>query len=197
MENSDKKSRTQLTKIRKLIIGFVALLALIAIIGVVWVVWVGQSGEPTASEDQKALAKERSRQALKDGTLRDKAVEAIGNNNIADAEKLYQEAIETEDSIERKTNLYIDLSGAYYDQGLYEEAIAAALKADELNPDKFLVSDWLSRIYEDRKDYEKSAFYYRQAGDWADSNQNKVAISKEAYYANADRVEDLARETNE
>lgn len=144
------------------------------------------------SNDDIAKTREAFKQSRDDGDLRQKAFEEVGGDNADAADKVYQQAISGEPSQERKTELAIDLSGVYYAAGQYDKAFAAMKEAEASNPDKFLAADWLSRLYEDQKDYQSAAKYYRLAGEWAKSPQNKTGIEKSFYDAEADRVSQLS-----
>lgn len=167
--------------------------AIIAI--TVLVIWLNQpkNGEPGASGD-KTQIDASIKQAEKDGKLREEAAAKIKGNSTADANDLYQEAIDAEASAERKTRLYIDLSGVYYAAGKYKEAFDIMDKADEVNPDKFLLADWLSRLYEDQKNYLKAAEYYKLAGEWTTSKQNITALDKSYFEGKAAEMTKLAGE---
>ncbi len=158
----------------------------------IWVRFYMTPPEAPAGQSELDKAAASSKQAAADGKLRDTAAQDIKSNNAAAAQKTYDAAIKNEASIERKTLLYIDLSGVYYDAGQYDQAIAVAKTAEAANSDKFLIADWLSRIYEDQKDYIQAAKYYKIAGQSANSPQNKTAINKAYYDGKADEMTKLA-----
>lgn len=140
------------------------------------------------SDEDIATSKANVEQSVSDGELRQEAFDNVNNKNTDAAGKSYERAIAAETSQERKTTLAIDLSGVYYAAGEYDKAFAAMKDVEASNPDKFLVADWLSRLYEDRKDYQQAARYYRLAGEWASSSQNKTGLSKAFYDSEAARV---------
>lgn len=169
-----------------------AVVAVFLIAGGSMIYWVmtsqQQPTEGDASQVERDAAEKRASQAEADGQLQTEAAKQISSNNTQAADKLYQEAISAASTEERKTLLYIDLSAVYYKEQKYTEAFDVAKKAETLNPDKFLIADWLSRLYEDRKDYKTAESYYRLAAQWAQSPQNKTALSKQYYEAEANRV---------
>lgn len=160
----------------------------------VMVYWIIQqnstTNEPSPVIDAAKAAAE-VKQANADGKLRDEAAAQIKGKKTSVADKLYQEAIDAEGSTERKTRLYLDLSGVYYAAEQYKEAFEAAEKAESLNPDKFLVADWLSRLYEDQKNYTKAAEYYTLAGQWVSSKENKTALDKQYFDGKAAEMKKL------
>ncbi|RYF27976.1 MAG: hypothetical protein EOO17_05505 [Chloroflexi bacterium] len=145
-----------------------------------------RSNEPTAEDIAKAKADVD--QSIADGNLRQEAFDNVNKNNTDAAGKVYEKAVASEASQERKSELAIDLSGVYYAAGEYDKAFAVMKDVEASNPDKFLVADWLSRLYEDQKRYQDAARYYKLAGEWAESPQNKTGIGKSFYDAEADRV---------
>lgn len=193
----DKKSKHIFWTKRNVIIAVTALVVFAAAIG--GGVWYIRSNAPqpneerTASEAEKARDAARLKQSEADDKLRQAAGKEIASKNAAAADKLYQDAIAAAATQERKAQLYIDLSAVYYGQGLYDQAFAAANKANDVNPDKYLLADWLSRLYEDRKDYPNAVKYYRLAGEWASSSQNKTGIPKATYNSEAERVSKLIK----
>lgn len=192
---STQEKNTFWSKKRIILAGVAGVLVLGAIAAMVtWVIMSTPSrDEPKAKQSDIEKAEHDTKQAEADGKLQQEAVKNIQNKNTVNAEKVYQAAIEAEATAERKTLLYIDLSGVYYKSGLIKEAFAAAEKADAANPDKFLMADWLSRLYEDQKNYTKAAEYYTLAGKWAASPQNKTAIGKAYYDDQAGEMTKLAK----
>lgn len=192
--SSVKRRKISWSKKRITLIVSVGVILAVAIGGMVfWLVTQhAPNSEPVAKQSDTERAAAAAKQAESDGKLREAASNDIKNNNTAGAQKSYQTAIDSEASIVRKTQLYIDLSGVYYAAGQYDQAFTVAKIAENLNPDKFLVADWLARLYEDRKDYTQAVAYYRLAGQWANSTQNQTAITKDMYNAEAARVEKLA-----
>lgn len=190
MESSQK---TKFWKRKRLTIGGVLVVVLLGSLVIWWIV----SQQPKANESGPSTDKTQIdasvKQAEKDGKLREEATQKIKGDSTADANDLYQQAIDAEASAERKTRLYIDLSGVYYAAGKYKEAFEIMDKADEINPDKFLLADWLSRLYEDQKNYAKAAQYYRLAGEWTGSKQNITALDKAYFESKAAEMDSLAR----
>lgn len=188
-----KQKRAFWTKRNIAIITTVLIVLAVGIGAMVW--WMMSqritSSEPSPDIDAAKAAAE-VKQTEADGKLRDTAAEELKNNQAAKADEIYQEAIDAETTVERKTRLYLDLSGVYYAAKQYDEAFEAAKKAENLNPDKFLVADWLSRLYEDQKNYTQAAAYYKLAGEWADSAQNKTALDKAYYDGKAAEMTKLA-----
>lgn len=189
-----KQTNTFLTRRNLLIVGGgAAVFVIAAVVLAVWMVQSRQPDDPSPAIDAEKAAAE-VRQAEADGKLRSDAATQIKDNKGSQAAQLYQQAIDGEQTAARKSQLYLDLSGVYYAAKQYQEAFNAAAKAEAVNPDKFLAADWLSRLYEDQKEYAKAAEYYRLAGEWAKSDQNLTALSKSYYDSKATAMEKLAKE---
>ena len=92
-------------------------------------------------KDEKVVALERASKAAEEG-------------DTTEVKKQYRTLIDAESDIERKTVMMIDWSGVLYAAGYHQEAIAVAKEAESLNEDRFLVADWLSRVYEYEKKYD-------------------------------------------
>ncbi len=189
MESSRKAKF--LTKRHLIIGGVITVIALVILSIIAWMLMrQPHANEPEVTTD-KGQIEASVKQAEKDGKLREEATAKIKSNSTADANDLYQQAIDAEATAERKTRLYIDLSSVYYAAGKYKEAFDIMDKADEINPDKFLLADWLSRLYEDQKNYPKAAQYYKLAGEWAGSKQNITALDKNYFDSKAAEMETL------
>lgn len=189
----DKQKNTFWTQRNVLVIG-IGIVAII--VGVVaMVLWMQNNApdDPASTIDAEKAAAE-VRQAKEDGKLRDDAAAQIKDDKGSAAAQLYQQAVDAEQTAERKARLYLDLSGVYYAAERYQEAFDAAAKAEAVNPDKFLAADWLSRLYEDQKNYSKAAEYYRLAGEWADSEENHTAMEKAYFDGKAAEMDRLAKE---
>jgi tetratricopeptide (TPR) repeat protein len=179
MESSQK--RTFWTRKKLILVGVVGA-AIVVVMILVWWVWLRpHPATEQGPANDKSQIEASVKQAEQDGKLREEAAAKIKGNSTADANDLYQQAVDAAASAERKTRLYIDLSGVYYAAGKYQEAFDVMDKANDVNPDKFLIADWLSRLYEDQKNYAKAAEYYALASKWADSKQNITGLDK-AYY---------------
>jgi|TARA_B100001245_G_scaffold236596_1_gene228640 tetratricopeptide (TPR) repeat protein len=129
-------------------------------------------------KDEKVVALERASKAAEEG-------------DTTEVKKQYRTLIDAESDIERKTVMMIDWSGVLYAAGYHQEAIAVAKEAESLNEDRFLVADWLSRVYEYEKKYDQSVKYYLLAGELADSPMNNLGFDKAHYDAEAARVKAL------
>ena len=190
----NKQTNTFWTRRNLLIVGgSAAVFILVAAAMIVWVLQPRQADDPSPAIDAEKAAAE-VRQAEADGKLRSDAASQIKDNKGSAAAQLYQQAVDAEQTATRKSQLYLDLSGVYYAAKQYQEAFDAAAKAEAVNPDKFLAADWLSRLYEDQKNYAKAAEYYRLAGEWAQSEQNMTALEKAYYDGKAAEMEKLAKE---
>lgn len=141
--------------------------------------------------DEQASRDKRIRQGERDAAIREDASQAAQNGDTEGVIKAYESAIDSEEETARKVQLYIDQSEVFYDVGGVENAIESAKKAETLTDDKYLIADWLSRVYEDQGRYQLAAEYYKLAGEWADSPTNKTGLDKAYYDAQAARVAGL------
>lgn len=130
-------------------------------------------------------------QAQREGAIRDRAQEAIDKGDFDQASSVYKTAINAESDTIRKVQLYIDQSLLLYNVGKYNDAIAVAREAESIGTDQFLVGDWLSRLYEDQRQYAKAAEYYNLAAKWAGSVTNRTGLSEAHYKSQAERVSAL------
>lgn len=143
----------------------------------------------TAAQKAKRDADVRQRQ--REGLIRDRAEQAIDKGNFEEVTDIYKSAINSENDTVKKVQLYLDQSQVLYAVGKYQEAIAVARQAEAIGTDQFLVGDWLSRLYEDQKQYAKAAEYYTLAAKWAKSKTNKVGFNEAYYKSHAQRVSAL------
>jgi tetratricopeptide (TPR) repeat protein len=144
------------------------------------------------STDQIAKRDADVRQSQRDGAVLDRAEEAVEQGNTEKANEIYQQAIDAEESTERKVKLVIDQSRLYYYSGNIDEAIRVSIEAEKLGEDKFLIAFWLARLYEDQRQYRLAADNYTLAGKWADSPTNKANFDKSYFDTQANRVAGLA-----
>ncbi len=77
--------------------------------------------------------------------LYDQAVDCIAEGQIDAAIAKYQQAVDLEPAF---ADAWEGLSMAYADKAMWDEAIAAALKVVELNPEEQLAYTNVSRIYQ-------------------------------------------------
>lgn len=164
---------------------------LIYLVQVTSVSTIDESDDFGLTAAQKAKRDADVRQRQREGLVRDRAVQALGEGNLEKVTEIYKTAIDAEADTVKKVQLYLDQSGVLYNAGKYPEAIAIARQAEAIGTDQFLVGDWLSRIYEDQKQYEKAAEYYNLAAKWAKSPTNKVGYNESHYKAQAQRVSAL------
>lgn len=139
------------------------------------------SNQPPGLTTQEAYAEASARVAEQDGQVRDQARQAVAAGDLSKTDQIYQTAINSETTTIRKIQLLIDESGVLYESGKYTDAVQTAKKAETLSDDKYLVADWLSRLYEDRHEYSLAAEYYRLASKWANSPMNKTGLTKSYY----------------
>jgi tetratricopeptide (TPR) repeat protein len=172
---------------------------LLVLIGILLVIINSQPPENSDPSDLNITAKQKAdrdarvKQSKRDGALYASAEQAIEEGNIAKADEVYKQAINNEEDASRKVQLAIDQSRVLYAASKYDEAIKVAKAAEGLSSDKYLIADWLSKIYEDQQQYTLAAQYYTLAGEWATSPTNKSHLKKSYYDGEAQRVTLLAR----
>lgn len=124
--------------------------------------------------------------------LRKLASGALASGDTKTVASIYDDAVNDEQSIPDKIELRLDQAKLLYGKGLHDEAIAVMKDAENLSDDKYQVADYLSRIYERRKEYDQAARYYTLAGAWAQSPTNQLGFTKQYYDDKAKRVQELA-----
>ncbi len=193
MSKKTKRERAERLFRRKVMIITGVTLALLVVLsfGGWWFFVRQQTAESGNAPDTSVDDKQRQARTKQDNDLRESATEAIKKGDMSSVDTLYRQAIDDASDVTRKVQLYINQSSILYDAGQPEAAIAAAEKAASVSKDQFLVADWLSRIYEDQKEYVKAAEYYTLAGKWADSETNQTALTKTYYDEQAARVKAL------
>lgn len=190
-----KEQAANLSPRMRLVIVIGAALVVVIVIAGILILLSGQnklSDDSGFTEAQKQQRELRIQQSKRDGAILDSAKVAIDKGDTAQADEVYKTAIQSEQDTTRKIKLHIDQSGLLYGAGKVQEAIDAAKKAEGLSDDKYLVADWLSRIYEDQKQYKLAAEYYTLSGQWADSPNNLAKLTKSYYDGEATRVLALA-----
>jgi len=199
MSKKDKRRFLKLPNKAKLVIAassgvavvVIALVSVMALLNKPQQTSVDEGSGPT--KNQLAANQALVAQAKRDSAIHDSAQAAISNRDVAGAEKVYADEIASVKETTRKVQLYIAQSGLLYDNGDPKAAIAAAKAAEAISDDKFLIADWLSRIYEDQKQYALAAQYYTLAGQWATSPTNLTALDKAYYDQQAARVTELEK----
>lgn len=144
--------------------------------------------------EDKAKADSNVAREKADGKLRDESASAIASGDAQKVAQLYDEAVKRESDTARKIQLYVDQSAVLYEAGRFDDAVAVVKQSEALSTDRFLTADWLSRLYEDHKDYTTAAEYYRVAAEWAHSDTNRTGITKQQFEAEAKRVEILRKQ---
>lgn len=198
MSKKHKKREWHLPKLSlpvKVGLGFVLFVTVASLIMfIVGVVINGQdSGNGlTITDAQKRARDEAVRKAQHDGAIYDSAKQALESGDDEKANSIYNDAINNESDGTRKVELAIDQSRALSAQGKASEAVAVAKKAESYSSDKFLIADWLSKLYEYQRKYSMASVYYTLAGKWADSPTNKTGYDKAYYDTQAQRMNVLA-----
>lgn len=147
--------------------------------------------ESGVTASQKAQRDAAVQQVQHDGNIRDDEAKAIERGDIAGANAIYEKALAAENNPSRKVQLAIDYSGELYNASKYAEAIDIAKKAESMSDDKYLIADWLSRVYEDQRQYSLAAQYYTLAAEWSSSPTNQAQLTKKHYVDQSARMSAL------
>ncbi len=194
-KHKKKSILLNLSRRTKVIIGVVTVVIVVAFLAALTLIKINHQPpmpEPAIlTDEQRARRDANVAQSQRDGAIRDSAAQALEQGNADRANQVYQSAIQSENDTTRKIKLTLDQSALLYDAGKYTEAINVAKGAESYSDDQFLVADWLSRLYEDQKQYALAAQYYTLAGKWAKSPTNKTALTKGYYDSQAARVSAL------
>lgn len=196
-QKSLKQKILNLPRRTKLIIAC-SLIGMIVVVVAAAGLLIGQHHSDTsksANSSNEARLQQKAKDIKHDGAIRTSARSAIDKGDYNRANQIYSDSIKSEPDGTRKVELAIDQSSVLYDAGKYAEAIKAARDADAYSEDKFLIADWLSRIYEDQRQYALAAQYYTMAGKFASSPTNSTGYTKSYYDQQAARVSALAGQT--
>lgn len=169
---------------------------LVVVLLVVLIVMINRpnsAAEPTLSEEQKSERDRNVNQVERDAAIRQSASDALKQGNAARADELYAEAIKSETDTARKVQLYVDQSRLLLSSGKTEDAIKVAKEAESQTSDKFIIADWLARLYEDQKQYTLAIQYYTLASRNINSPNNVYLFDKKHYDAQIARVTALEK----
>jgi tetratricopeptide (TPR) repeat protein len=189
-KKSKRERRERLFKKKVVAIGLVAIIVLSLGAGALFY-FLRPDPEGQISEQDKELIDASTLRTQEDGKLREKAKEELKSSSPEKAGVVYQQAADNTADVNRKVELYVELANVYYDAGKSSDAIDSAKKALDLTNDKFLAADWLSRAYEDQKNYPEAIKYYQLAGEWVLSPQNELRFDKGYYDKQITRVQAL------
>lgn len=164
---------------------------LVVLLLIVWLFMINQTpgtAEPTLSEAQKSERDRNVSQVQRDEAIRQSASDALKEGNGDRADKVYADAIKSEKDTARKVELYVDQSRLLLSSGKAEDAIKIARQAETQTSDKFIIADWLARLYEHQKQYALAIQYYSLASQNINSPNNVYMFDKKHYDAQIARV---------
>ena len=153
----------------------------------------GDNAEPILSEAQKSERDRNVNQVQRDTAIRQSASDALKQGDVNRADQLYADAIKSEADTARKVQLYVDQSRLLLSSGKPEDAIKIAKQAESQTDDKFIIADWLARLYEDQKQYPAAIQYYTLASQSVNSPNNVYMFDKAHYDAQIARVTALGK----
>lgn len=183
--------------LRVKVITLVAVIVVAALAAVVITLVIINDGINTNTASNKPKTKAeieaaRLAEVKREGAINDEAKAALDRGDETAAKQVYQNAINGESDSATKIKLIIQQSQLLYAGGDFNGAVTVAKTADSLSDDKYLLADWLSRVYENQQQYAQAAQYYTLAGKWANSPNNTAKLPKSYYDTQAARVTALA-----
>lgn len=137
------------------------------------------SKQLTESKDIPDFSKQDAETRQKDAFS--SSAEAVESGNGDKADEIYKAALAAETDPTKKVKLAINQSTTLYMGGKYDEAVKVALEAEGFSEDKYLISDWLARLYNYGKRYSEAATYYAKAGSLVGSPTNAGSYPKKYY----------------
>lgn len=150
--------------------------------------------DPVLTEEQKNERDRNVNQAERDAGIRQSASEALQQGNTEKVSQVYTDAINSESDTARKVQLYVDQSRLLYSSGKIEDAIRIAKEAESQTDDKFIIADWLARLYEDQKQYSLAVQYFTLASQSVNSPNNVYLFDKAHYDKQIARVSALEKQ---
>lgn len=150
---------------------------------------IADSGGISKQEFAAKTTQNRQRDAM------NTSADAIESGNDKKAANIYEQAIAAEPDPARKVQLAIDHSRLLYLQGKFDEALTIAKEAEGYSDDKYLISDWLARLYAGGKRYSEAANYYEKAASLAGSSTNTGGYTKKYYERQAASMRALAEKS--
>ncbi|MDB5177324.1 MAG: hypothetical protein JWN75_992 [Candidatus Saccharibacteria bacterium] len=130
--------------------------------------------------------------ATRQNDARSSAATAIASGDDKTAATIYKRALDAEKDPTRKVKLAIDQSKLLSYAGKFDEAVDVAKSAEAYSDDKYLINDWLARLYAKGKRYSDAATYYEKAGELVASPTNAGRYEKKYYDDNAVTMKSLA-----
>ncbi len=109
------------------------------------------------------------------------AGDAMRSGNEGQAGDIYEKEIDAETDPTKKVELAIDHSSMLYGAGKHDRALDVATEAEAYSEDKYLIADWLGRLYEARKMYGEARKYYELALKHVESPTNNNGYTKKHY----------------
>lgn len=182
--------------VRRKLLFAAGLIVLLLLSGGLWLVFGGASDEDATTTSNKNGEQRWStyKDKLERGAeLRKLANAALTNGDTETVGNIYDEAVTAQADSSEKVTLRLEQAKLLYGKGLHDEAITVAKDAERLSEDQYQVADWLSRVFERRKDYDQAARYYTLAAKWVDSPTNQLGFTKQYYEEEATRVQALAK----
>jgi tetratricopeptide (TPR) repeat protein len=163
-------------------IGFGVAIIVVVIVAVTYIVTSTISRQLSGAEN--ALQQDFTK---KDTTARQQdarkgSAEAIVSGDDKTSDAIYRKALDAEKDPTRKVLLAIDQSRLLSVAGQFDKAVSVAKEAESYSTDKYLIDDWLARLYYNKgKKYFDAAEYYAKAGELVSSPTNTGKYPKKYY----------------
>ncbi len=180
----------QLTTKAKIGVGLIVFVFVAAIAIYIATQVISQQIKDSSGISKQEFAAKNTENRQKDA--RGASADAIASGNDQKAANIYEQAIAAEPDPARKVQLAIDHSKLLYLKGKFDEALEVAKQAEGYSDDKYLVYDWLARLYAGDKQYAQAASYYEKAGSLVNSPTNIGKYTKSYYDRNAANMRSLA-----
>jgi len=180
----------QLTTKAKIGVGLIVFVFVAAIATYIATQVISQQLKESSGISKEEFAAKNTENRQKDAMS--SSADAIENGNDKKAANIYEQAIAAEPDPTRKVQLAIDHSRLLYLQGKFDEALEVAKQAEGYSDDKYLISDWLARLYAGGKRYSDAASYYEKAGSLVGSPTNNGGYTKKYYDQQAANMRSLA-----
>lgn len=184
-KRKERRRLPELTTKAKVIFGLVVFVFVAAIAVLVVTSILRQQSLAGGSKDYKFAdmdAEARQKNARKS------AIDALDSGNTNEAEAAYKQAIAAEPDGAKKVEIAVDYSRILSEAKKYDRALEVAKTAESYSNDKYLISDWLARLYTMMGRKQDAIVAYKKALSLRESPAN-IARYTEKYYN--DRIKEL------
>jgi len=175
-------------------IGAIVAVVVIVVVVVTFVITSAISRQlagSTGSATQEDFTKKNTETRQQDA--RTSAAAAIASGDDKASASIYLQALAAEKDPTRKVKLAIDQSRLLSYANKFDEAVDVAKSAEAYSDDKYLINDWLARLYAKGQRYSDAATYYAKAGELVASPTNTGRYEKKYYNDKVAAMKSLAQ----